>query len=186
MALLMTGLFWRLFAPASESPASFAVGPSIVTVAVIAGSADIRAICWSGETLKLMAQIALQTPELASRMACRSEPLPLSADVVTVSAFEPVTLTVADAVSFAEFGSPSPALFVTVLIHVPPCVAVATIVIVTVAPFGIAPMLQLTFVPVVQVPCVETADVAVCPGGSGSLTTTPLAGEGPLLVTVTV
>src|SRR6185436_479980 len=155
------------------------------TCAVIAGSGDVT-IGSSGDIANWIVQGAVQRPELASRMAWRSEPLPLSLELVTTSVEAPVTVTVSGSLLFALFGSDSASDTVAVLTCVPPVVAVATMVIVTCAPEAIAPMLHETLVPVVQVPCVELAVVAVCPGGSGSFMTTALAGDGPKLLTVTV
>jgi hypothetical protein len=66
-------------------------------------------------------------------------------------------------------------------------VGVITIVIVTLAPAVIVPMLQLTR-PAAweQLPCVELAETNVVPAGSVSPAVTPVAVLGPLLVTTTV
>jgi hypothetical protein len=62
---------------------------------------------------------------------------------------------------------------------------VTFMVICAVAPAARAPKLQVTaFCEVLQVPCVELAEVRVTPEGSVSLNDMPVAPPGPLLVTV--
>lgn len=48
------------------------------------------------------------------------------------------------------------------------------------------PMLQVTVVVPAQVPCVEVAETKVTPAGNGSVTTTPVATDGPLFLAVIV
>lgn len=48
------------------------------------------------------------------------------------------------------------------------------------------PILQVTVVVPVQVPCVEVAETSVIPLGNGSVTTTLVATEGPLFLAVIV
>src|SRR5689334_20882494 len=76
-------------------------------------------------TLKEMVQGCAQTPELASRMAWRSEPVPLSAFVITTRAEEPVTAAEAEAALSAALASDSVSVAWAMVIAVPPALAVA-------------------------------------------------------------
>src|SRR5437870_4535502 len=96
-------------------------------------------------------------------------------------------VVVADAVLLAVLGSVSFPLTVAVLV-IDPAVAgaVTVMVIVALAPEARLPTVQVT-VPdaCVQVPWLEDAETKVTPLGRVSVTTTPVAGLGPLLVAVT-
>ena len=83
------------------------------------------------------------------------------------------------------FGSDSLPLTVAVLVTVPTEVGVTVIVIEALAPEASEPALQVT-VPeaLVQVPWEELAETNVTPAGRLSVTVTPVAGLGPLLVAV--
>src|SRR2546423_320384 len=91
---------------------------------------------------------------------------------------------VAEAELLAALGSGSVAVTLAVLTMVPAVAgAVALIVIVALAPDASEATLQVTVLPaMVQVPWVEVAEVEVCPAGRVSVTVTPVAGSGPLLV----
>src|SRR5438128_2756248 len=94
----------------------------------------------------------------------------------------------ADAVLLAGFGSDSLALTDAVLVMVPAiAAAVALMVIVALAPEARLPTEQVT-VPdaCVQVPWLDVAEAKVTPAGRVSVTPTPVAAEGPLLVATTV
>src|SRR4029077_17403764 len=96
----------------------------------------------------------------------------------------PVIVTLA--LSLVRSGSVSfSAVLVAVFVSEPVVVTVAVRLNVTEAPLPIAPMFH-TPVPLVYVPCEGTDETYVSPAGSWSVTTTPLAFEGPLLVTVIV
>src|SRR5438105_3353068 len=106
--------------------------------------------------------------------------------LVMARSVEAMTEVVADAVLLAAFGSASLPLTVAVFVMLPPFAgAVALIVIEALAPEASEPTLQVT-VPeaLVQVPGVELADTKVTPVGRLSVTTTPVAGLGPLLVAI--
>jgi hypothetical protein len=94
------------------------------------------------------------------------------------------TVVVADAELLAGLGSASLAETVAVLVTVPAAVGVTTMVRVEEAPTARLPTLQLT-VPLALVHP-DDADPKVTLPGRVSVTDTPLAGLGPLLVTTTV
>src|SRR3954471_6621061 len=71
-------------------------------------------------------------------------------------------------------------MFVTV----PGVVALSTIVIVAVLPLARAP--RLHEIVLLHEPWLGVAETNAAPAGTGSLTTTPVAGAGPLFLTVTV
>jgi hypothetical protein len=101
-----------------------------------------------------------------------------------------VTAVVVVAVLFAGFGSATALATVTVfVIVVPPAAAVGvtTMVAVALAPAANVPIVQVTVPPAcVQVPAVDIADTKITLAGSVSVSVVPVAGFGPLLVTVTV
>ncbi len=70
------------------------------------------------------------------------------------------------------------------LVIVPMLVAVGMTTMVTVAvpPTANVPSEQTTVAVIVQVPCVAVADTKVTPAGSVSVSVTPVAGLGPLLL----
>ena len=86
----------------------------------------------------------------------------------------------------ALFGSISVRLTEAVLLKVPADVGVTAIVTVAFAPLFKLPRLQVTVAVPLQVPWLGIAETKVAPAGSVSVTTTPVAVSGPLLVTVTV
>src|SRR2546423_591367 len=97
-----------------------------------------------------------------------------------------LTSVLAEAESLAGFGSVSLPLIVASLVMVPAVAgAVALIVMLAVAALAREPTSQVT-VPeaLVQVPWVELAEVKPTPAGRVSLTVTPVAASGPLLVAV--
>src|ERR1700694_2427591 len=90
------------------------------------------------------------------------------------------------ALSLAKWGSVSfSAVLRAVFVSGPVVVTVAVKANVTTAPLATAPMFQ-TPVPLVEVPWLGVAETNVRPAGSWSVICTPVASEGPLLVTVTV
>src|SRR5216684_1797309 len=97
---------------------------------------------------------------------------------------EATIVVVADAVLLAVFGSGSLPLTVAVLVMVPAVAgAVALMVIVALAPEARLPTVQVTVPDAwVQVPWLEVAEPKVTPLGRVSVTVTPVAGLGPLLV----
>jgi hypothetical protein len=104
-----------------------------------------------------------------------------------------VTAVVAVAVLFAGVGSGSLAVTVAVLVMVvPPAAAVGVTWIVTVAlaPLARVPNAQVTVVLLtgggVQAPWLGVAETKVTFAGSVSVTVTPVAGEGPALLAVSV
>jgi hypothetical protein len=108
--------------------------------------------------------------------------------VIDRSAWADPIVVVADAVLFAVFGSGSLPLTDAVFVMDPAVAgAVALMVIVALAPEARLPTVQVT-VPdaCVQLPWLEVAEPKVTPAGRVSVTTTPVAGLGPLLVATTV
>jgi len=104
-------------------------------------------------------------------------------EAVTAMSAEATTVTLAMAVLFEGKGSASFAETLPVLLRVPAARgALATMLNVAVAPFASVPRLQLTAV--VQVPWLEVAETRTMPAGSVSVKVTPVAAEGPLLMTV--
>src|SRR4051794_31459301 len=94
---------------------------------------------------------------LASVMACRSEPGPESAFVVTTSD-DPLIATLDDDVLLLAFESTSVADAFTLRMAVPVPVAVTFTVCVAVPLTGSVPMLQVMVVVPLHVPCVELAE----------------------------
>jgi hypothetical protein len=118
--------------------------------------------------------------------------VPLSTTLPTES-LQPATV---EGVNVSELRVLTPEVRVTVLLEVmmsaslpdtvavfeivPPIIAVATSVMVAVAFFARLPMLQVTVPSAsLQLPAVDDADTKDRPAGSGSITVTPVAGEGP-------
>ncbi len=91
------------------------------------------------------------------------------------------------ALLFAGFESAVDEVTVAVFdVLVPGAPAWVTIVIVAEAPLASVPSEQTTVDVPLQLPCDGVAEVKVTPAGSASVTTTLLAGEGPLFVTLIV
>jgi hypothetical protein len=104
-------------------------------------------------------------------------------------------VVVAVALLLAGFGSVWSPLTLAVLVSVPGFVALTTMVMVALAPLERLPRLQVTvpsfgefFVAVerVQVPWVEDTELKCTVAGKASVTVTPVASCGPLLVTLIV
>src|SRR6266516_7288097 len=101
--------------------------------------------------------------------------------LVLARSAEAITEVVADAVLLAAFGSGSLPPMVAVLVMVPAVAgAVALIVIAALAPEASEPTAQVTVPEALVQP--ELADTKVTPAGRVSVTTTPVAALGPLLV----
>jgi hypothetical protein len=97
------------------------------------------------------------------------------------------TVVVAEAELLAGLGSASLALTVAVLVTVPTVVGVALTVTVAAAPEESDPRLQVSVPEAkVQLPWVEDAELKPTPAGRASVTTTPVAAEGPLSLATTV
>jgi hypothetical protein len=98
-----------------------------------------------------------------------------------------VTVVVAVALLLPDTGSLSVAETVAVLLKTPTAVGVTTIVTVALRPLPSRPMVHVT-VPAAwtQLPRLEVAETYVTPGGRGSVSVTPVARDGPLLVTTMV
>lgn len=104
-------------------------------------------------------------------------------EMATAMSAEATTLTLATAVLFEGKGSASFAETWPVLLRVPATSgALATMLSVAVAPFASEPRLQL--MAVVQLPWLGVSETRTMPAGSVSVKVTPVAVEGPLLVTV--
>jgi len=88
------------------------------------------------------------------------------------------------AVLFVGTGSVSFAATLAVFVRVPTAVGLTRIVTVACPEFASVPRLQLTVA--VQVPWLGVAETKVTLAGTASVKVTPVAGEGPLLVTVRV
>src|SRR6266850_508174 len=88
------------------------------------------------------------------------------------------------AVLFPGAGSVSLATTLVVFVTVPVAAGLTTMVTVALAALARVPRLQLTVV--VQVPWLGVAETNVTPAGTASVRVTPVAGDGPLLVTVSV
>src|SRR5438309_29244 len=104
--------------------------------------------------------------------------------VIATSACSAAVCTVvdADAELLAGFGSDSLPLTVAVLVMVPTEVGLTVIVNVTLAPEASELALQVTVTEALVQP--ELADMKVTPAGRLSVTTTPVAGLGPLFVAI--
>jgi len=105
---------------------------------------------------------------------------------VTAKSADAVTVVVTLAVLLVGTGSVSVAATEAVLVMLPAATGLTMIVTVAVAAFASVPMEQVTVVVPEQVPCVETAETKVGPAGSVSVRFTFVAGDGPLLVIVSV
>lgn len=131
-------------------------------------------------------------------LALKSGPAKAGPDFVVLrrppAAYVPATLVVAVELLLSWFGSSSFPLTVAVLLSVPGVVVVTTIVTLALAPFARLPRLQVTVpslggdfdVERVQLPWVEETELKWTVAGKGSVTVTPVAGCGPLFVTVSV
>src|SRR6266550_6291135 len=103
-----------------------------------------------------------------------------------------MTVVVAVALLLSGFGSVWFPLTVAVLVSVPGVVVVTTIVMLALAPFARLPRLQVTVpslgfvVDRLQLPWVEETELKWTVAGKGSVTVTPVASRGPLLVAVSV
>src|SRR5205807_2369298 len=97
-----------------------------------------------------------------------------------------LTVVLAVAVLLSGFGSASVPLTLAVLVSVPAAVGWTTIVTVALAPLARFPRLHVTVLVPEQLPWPAEADTKVTPLGSVSLTVTPVAPEGPLLMAVSV
>src|SRR5260370_1069438 len=118
-----------------------------------------------------------------------SEPLAVTVAgpvlVIDRSAWADPIVVVADAVLLAVFGSGSLPFTVAVLVMVPAVAgAVALMVIVALAPEARLPTVQDTVGAELVLPVL--AEPKATQAGRGSVTVTPVAGEGPLLVATTV
>jgi hypothetical protein len=88
---------------------------------------------------------------------------------------------------FAGFGSNWSPRTIAVFVNGPRTLGVPTILTVTVAPTARLPSKQVSVTPEsVQVPCVAVEVMKKRFGENESMRVTPVAGEGPLLTTVTV
>src|SRR5437763_915059 len=127
------------------------------------------------------------------KRGCESPPLPGKTCLLIDRSADPpvvgtVTSVLAEAELLAGLGSVSLPLIVAVLETVPAVAgAVALIVIVALAALASEPTSQVT-VPeaLVQMPWVAVAETKPTPAGRVSLTVTPVASLGPLLVAVSV
>ncbi len=112
-------------------------------------------------------------------------------DLSTDKSAEAMTLVVADAALFAEFGSAVVVAIVTVFEIVVACAgAVTTMVMVVLAPVAqVARVHDTETLPVllqVQPPLLGLTETNVTPAGNVSVTVTLAASEGPLLATTSV
>ena len=95
-----------------------------------------------------------------------------------------VTVVVSDVVLSPVSGSPWSPVTLAVFVWSPVEVATTAIVTVAVSPLAMLPMSQMT-VPV-HVPRVAADDTKLISAGSVSVSITPVASEGPLLLTLMV
>src|SRR5947208_1175514 len=105
--------------------------------------------------------------------------------LVIARAVEAVTVVVADAVLLAAFGSGSLPLIVAVLVMLPPF-AGAVVLLVVVALGAVASVLSMQLTPPEALLFPYPALFRSTPAGRVSVTTTPVAPFGPLLVAVRV
>jgi hypothetical protein len=98
-----------------------------------------------------------------------------------------LTVVLAVAVLFAVFGSNSLLFTLALLVITSTTVGLTTILTVAVAPLARFPTLQVTVPPDrVQLPWLGVAETKATLEGNVSVTSTPVASDGPLLVTVSV
>lgn len=97
---------------------------------------------------------------------------------------EALTVVLTVAVLFPGTGSVSLAATLAVFVSVPAAVGLTTIVTVALAVFARVPRLQLTVA--VQIPWLGVTETKVTFVGTASVKVTPVAGDGPLLVTMSV
>jgi len=83
-------------------------------------------------------------------------------------------------------GSTSVAITLAVLVMLPATVGVTTMVTVALLPLASDPRVQVTVLVPLQAPWLADAETNVTPAGSVSVTVTPEAEDGPLLLTVRV
>jgi hypothetical protein len=103
---------------------------------------------------------------------------------VTARSADAVTAVVTLAELLAVLGSGSVAVTDAVLVMLPAATGLMMMVTVAVAALARVPRLQLTAA--VQVPWLGVAETNVTPVGTASVKVTPVAGDGPLLVTIRV
>jgi hypothetical protein len=111
------------------------------------------------------------------------------ADLVRARSATGLTVTVAVEVLFAELGSNSLETTFAVLESEPDPVGVTTMITDTVPAVpvgGMVPSPHVTVVVPLHVPCVGVAETKVAAAGRTSVSVTPVAGEGPLFVIVSV
>src|SRR6202521_3908940 len=109
----------------------------------------------------------------------------LTVFVMAISAACPVTVAMAELLPATGSGSVS-AVLVAVFVTAAVPLTVATIDSVAFAPLATAPMFQMPVPELYVVPALGTEDTYVRPAGSRSVTCTPVALLGPLLVAVMV
>jgi hypothetical protein len=114
--------------------------------------------------------------------------LPKSKEVGETDSVGEVELTVVTAVTALLAVSRSVSFLVTlaVLLMVPATVGVTTIVTVALAPLARVPRVQVMVLVPLQLPWLADEETNVTPEGRVSVTATPVAVLGPLLVTVMV
>ena len=94
------------------------------------------------------------------------------------------TVVEADALLFAEFGSDSFAEALAVSVSVPVAEVLTAIATEALEPLANVPRLQVT--EPLQVPWLGVEEINVTPEGRESERVTPVAGEGPLFITIIV
>src|SRR5690242_7044885 len=155
----------------------------MMTGSVMAGSADSGAIVWTPVPGMLKAIVSsAPTLAFASTIACRSDPAPLSFVVVTVKIVGALlTVVVIDTALFAICGSPSAAFTRAVVVDVPAGSRTCSVTLV-VEPPATVPSTHVTNVPDMPQVCAPENDCRTVPGANAVVTTTLVAGFGPLFV----
>ena len=104
----------------------------------------------------------------------------------SVKVGELTTVTVDVAVLFSGLGSETEELTMAVFVIVPTVVGVTTMLTAAFTPVAIVPRLQVIVAAPVQLPWLDVTETKVTPAGNLSVSVTPVAGEGPLLLAVSV
>jgi hypothetical protein len=97
-----------------------------------------------------------------------------------------ITVVEAVVVLFAGRGSDSIPETVTVLVIVPAVAGITLTITVVLAPFDRLPRLHVTVAFTLEQPWLGVTETKVTPGGNVSVTVTPVASAGPLLLTLIV
>src|SRR3989449_1800392 len=172
-------------------------GLTTVTLAMPAAAmsvAGIVAASWVGETnvvaraapFQFTVELLTKSPPVTVSVAAGPPAVAPDGVMLPRTGTRLFTVVLAVALLLAVTGSDEQEATLTVVLTVPPGVAVTTKVTVAVAELLMVPRLQMTVLVPLHVPWLGVTETKLIPLGSASLTDTSVAGFGPLFVTVIV